>query len=78
MDDATGRTTRGIGWLLLVGGGVAVLGFGLYELLLAEMDAPLLKWGLIAFYLGWGVLLLSVLRQHLVARKTDRYRDVEI
>lgn len=78
MDDATGRTTRGIGWLLLIGGGVVVLGFALYELLLAETDAPLLKWGLIAFYAGLGVLLLAVVRQRMLARKTDRYEDVEI
>lgn len=78
MDDVTARTTRGIGWLLLIGGGVAVLGFALYEFLLAETDAPLLKWGLIAFYVGWGVLLLAVIRQRIRERKTDRYKDVEI
>lgn len=78
MDDATGRATRGSGWLLLIGGGIAVLGFAIYEFLLAETDAPLLKWGLIAFYVGLGVLLLAVIRQRLLARKTDRYKDVEI
>ena len=78
MNDATARTTRGIGWLLLIGGGIAVLGFAIYEFLLAETDAPLLKWGLIAFYVGLGVLLLAVIRQRMLARKTDRYKDVEI
>lgn len=78
MDDATARTTRGIGWLLLIGGGVAVLGFVLYEFLLSQTDAPLLKWGLIAFYVGWGVLLLAVIRQRVLERRTDRYKDVEI
>lgn len=78
MDDATTRTTRGVGWLLLIGGGIAVLGFAIYEFLLAETDAPLLKWGLIAFYVGLGVLLLAVIRQRMLARKTDRYKDVEI
>ena len=78
MNEATARTTRGIGWLLLIGGGVAAVGYGLYEFVLAETDAPVLKWGLIAFYVGWGVLFLAVLRQRLLARKTDRYKDVEI
>ena len=78
QNDPTVRTTRGLGWLLLIGGGVAVLGFAIYEFLLAETDAPVLKWGLIAFYVGWGVLFLAVLRQRLLARKTDRYKDVEI
>lgn len=78
MNDATSRVTRGLGWLLLIGGGVAVLGYAFYEFLLAETEAPLLKWGLIAFYVGWGVLLLVVLRQRFLVRKTDRYKDVEI
>ena len=78
MDDATARTTRGVGWLLLIGGGIAVLGFALYEFLLAETDAPLLKWGVIAIYAGLGVLLLAAIRQRMLARKTDRYKDVEI
>ena len=78
MNDATARTTRGIGWLLLIGGGIAVLGFAIYEFLLAETDAPLLKWGLMAFYVGLGVLLVAVIRQRMLARKTDRYKDVEI
>ena len=31
-----------------------------------------------AFYLGWLGLFVSVLRQRLIERKTDRYKDVEI
>ena len=78
MNDATMRATRGLGWLLLIGGGVAVLGYAIYEFLLADTDAPILKWGLIVFYVGWGVLLVAVLRQRLLERKTDPYKDVEI
>lgn len=78
MNHAVARTARALGWLLLIGGGVAVTGYAIYAFLLAEMDAPLLKWGLAAFYAGWAVLLLVVLGQRLSARKTDRYKDVEI
>lgn len=78
MNHAAARTGRAVGWLLLIGGGVAVTGYAIYAFLLAEMDAPLLKWGLAAFYAGLGVLLLVVLGQRLSARKTDRYKDVEI
>jgi hypothetical protein len=31
-----------------------------------------------AVYLGLGALFASVLRQRLVERKTDKYKDVEI
>ena len=78
MDDSVARALRGIGWLLLIGGGAAAGGYGIFVFLLSDMDAPVLKWGLAAFYLGWIVLFLAVLRQRLIARKTDRYKDVEI
>jgi hypothetical protein len=31
-----------------------------------------------AIYLGLGALLVSVLRQRIIERKTDKYKDVEI
>ena len=64
-----------IGWILLATGLVvaAVLGFD------AFMQAPTLtKIILAGIYGGLGVLLLSVLRQRLIERKTDKYLDVEI
>ena len=64
-----------IGWVLLATGLVvaAVLGFD------AFMQAPTLaKIILAGIYGGLGVLLLSVLRQRLIERKTDKYLDVEI
>ena len=78
MSDSTVRTSRGIGWLLLVGGilaaaGIAVLTFltdpaiGLRDKLIAG-----------AIYGGLAFLFISVLRQRLVERKTDKYKDVEI
>ena len=78
MNDATVRTTRVLGWLLLVGGALALVGFGIYEWLLLENEPPVVKWGIAALYLGFAVLFLSVLRQRLIARKTDKYKDVEI
>ena len=77
MNDATARTTSGLGWLLLIGGVVAVLGYAGYEWLLAD-TTPLVKWGVAAIYSGLGALLLGVLRQRWIARKSDRYKDVEI
>ena len=77
MNDATARATSGIGWLLLIGGAVAVVGYAGYEWLLAD-TVPVVKWGVAAFYTGLGTLLLGVLRQRWIARKTDRYKDVEI
>ena len=78
MDKAVDRTVRGIGWLLLGGAALVLVGYAGYEFVLAETEAPLVKWAGGALYVGLAVLLLSVLRQRLAARKKDPYKDVEI
>ena len=77
-EGAATRTGRIVGWLLVIGGALVLVGYAGYELLVAEVDVPLIKWGVVALYGGLGVLLLVVLRQRWVARKTDKYKDVEI
>lgn len=78
MDNAFERTASGIGWILVVGAVFVLAGYAGYEFLLADVEPPMVKWAVGALYLGFAVLLLSVLRQRLKARKTDRYKDVEI
>ena len=78
MNDGATQVTRGIGWLLFLAGVLAIGGVGLYEFVI-DSSVPLhikLISGLI--WSGLGVLLLSVLRQRLIERKTDKYKDVEI
>ena len=78
MDDTGVKLSRGIGWLLLIAaaiviGGIVVLGF---------LTDPGIEWFwkllISAFYLGLTGLLVSVLRQRLIERKTDKYKDVDI
>ena len=78
MDNAFERTASGIGWVLVVGAVFVLVGYAGYEFLLADVEPPMVKWAVGALYLGLAVLLLSVLRQRLKARKTDKYKDVEI
>lgn len=78
MKDTTVRTTRVIGWLLFVVGLLAIGGVGLWAFV-TEPGMPLgMKLILVAIYGGLAVLLFSVLRQRLIERKTDKYKDVEI
>ena len=64
-----------IGWVLLAVGLVVVAGLGFQ----AFLEAPtLVKVLLVGIYGGLGLLLVSVLRQRLIERKTDKYLDVEI
>ena len=77
MADTTVGITRGLGWLLLVGGVLVLGGVAIYALAIDD-GAPLhIKLGVGALYGGLALLLLSVLRQQLIARKTDKYKDVQ-
>jgi len=77
--DVTARTSRGIGWLALIGGLLLAAGFAIYEFV-KELDSmsPLSILIIGGIYGGLLLLFVSVLRQRLVERKTDRYKDVEI
>ena len=72
------KPVRLLGWLLLIGGGLTMAGFVAWALV-ADADTPLLlSLAVFAIYGGLGLVLLSVLRQRLVERKTDKYRDVQL
>ncbi len=78
MADSTTDLARGLGWLLLLGGALVLGGFAIYSLVI-DREAPLyIKLGVGGIYGGLALLLLSVLRQRLTARKTDKYKDVQI
>jgi hypothetical protein len=78
MNDPTVQTTRGIGWLLFIAGLLVIAGIGLVGFILSDEIPIGLKLTLIAIYGGLATLLYSVLRQRLIERKTDKYKDVEI
>ncbi len=78
MDDATVRTSRGIGWLLILGGVLVAMGIGVYEFVIDSSLGLVEKLIAGAIYGGFVVLFFSVLRQRLIERKTDKYKDVEI
>jgi len=78
MDESGVALARGLGWLLLIGAGVVIGAIAIFHFL---ADPGLgAGWKLLigAFYLGWLALFVSVLRQRLIERRTDRYKDVEI
>ena len=78
MNDTTVRTTRGIGWLLLTGGILIALGIGIVSFLFNSSTGLFEKLIVSAIYGGLALLFYSVLRQRLIERKTDKYKDVEI
>ena len=79
MDDTSVKATRGIGWLLVIGGVLVAAGFAVYEVLTNFSSWGLMEKLIVGGLYGGGLLLfISVLRQRLIERKKDRYKDVEI
>ena len=78
MNDTTVRTTRGIGWLLFVGAMMIIAAIGIYEFVIDSSINTFMKLLIGGMYLGLALLFVSVLRQRLIERKTDKYKDVEI
>jgi len=78
MDDTTVKVSRGIGWLLFIGGLLIIAGFGIYQFIIDSTIELGVKLVISAVYVGMGALFVSVLRQRLIERKSDKYKDVEI
>ncbi len=78
MDDTAVKASRSIGWLLLIGFALAGAGFGIYEFVINSSMTLLEKFLVGGVYLGLALLFFSVVRQRLIERKTDKYKDVEI
>lgn len=72
------RTSRGFGWLLGIGGSLLLVGYGAYEFATDETTEALVKIGVAGGAGGVLLLLVSVLTDRLRARKTDKYKDVEL
>lgn len=78
MNDSGVTLSRGLGWLALIGAGVVIGAVGVFEFLTDPGLGAGWKVLFSIFYLGWLGLFISVLRQRLIERRTDRYKDVEI
>ncbi len=78
MNDVTVKATRSIGWLLLIGAALVCGAIGIYEFVFASSMSIFEKLLIGAGYGGLVLLFISVLRQRLIERKTDKYKDVEI
>lgn len=78
LDDTAVQFSRGLGWLLLIGGALALGAILLLTIIKDPTVSMQAKVVLGAFYAGGAALFISVLRQRLLERKTDKYKDVEI
>ncbi|MBW7997206.1 MAG: hypothetical protein FVQ81_11685 [Candidatus Glassbacteria bacterium] len=74
------RLERGVGWILLSVGAIILIAYGAWHFVrdfLLDPEVPLLmRTGVSAALLGAIVLLVSVLRERLFARKKERYEEI--
>ena len=78
MNEPTVEVTRGIGWILFILGVLGISGIAIYEFVIDTGIETHIKVITSLVWLGLGALLVSVLRQRLIERKSDKYKDVEI
>ena len=71
------KTTRGLAWLLWVGGAVVLVAYGLYELIRDPSINVIEHVGILALILGSVLLFVTVLIERIGSYKADRYKDVE-
>jgi len=76
------RLERGVGWILLSLGAIIVLSLGALEMvqeMLADQQlSPYMKFAVISLVIGGVTLFVSVFRERLSVRKSDKYsREVE-
>lgn len=78
MDDNPVKASRGIGWLLIIVGCLLAGGVFVYDFITHASMSPMEKLIVVSLYGGALFLFVSVLRQRLIERKSDKYKDVEI
>jgi len=78
MNDLTSKSLQGIAWFALSAGLAMIIAFTVYAF---WIDTSMPWYHKLAMSLIWGGgigLFVSVLRQRLIARKTDKYRRVKL
>ena len=80
-NDIYNRLERGLGWIFVSIGAIILIAFGAWELFdkfLMDSSQPLLlRFGFGIVIIGLIILLVSILRERLFARKHERYEEVE-
>jgi ferric-dicitrate binding protein FerR (iron transport regulator) len=75
------RIERGLGWILTSIGAMIVLFYGAYKAVQSILADTELQWfvkaGILAMLGGMVILLVSVLREKLFTRKTDKYKEIQ-
>ncbi len=78
LDNVYNRLERRTGWILTMIGAAGLAALAMYFIAVLPWAPPPVKWFTEIALAGLAVLFVSVLRQRLAMRKTDRYsRDIK-
>lgn len=76
------RLERGIGWVLMSIGAIILLCYGAYQLFEGIFTSPevslVIKIGVAVGGAGLIILLISIVREVIFARKKERYKEVKL
>lgn len=76
------RLERGIGWVLMSIGAILLICYGAYRLLEGVFSSPeislVVKIGIAVGGAGVIILLVSIVREVMFARKKERYKEVKL
>jgi hypothetical protein len=75
--DRATRIVPRLSWILLSVGVFLLYGYGIYDFMTDTSEPILVRLALVGIGLGFLILFLYVLRQRLIARRTDRYKDIQ-
>ena len=78
MTDLPAKASRGIGWILFIAGFITLVSVAIWEFAVDDNTALHVKLAVGGIWFGLLFLFLSVLRQRIVSRKTDKYKEVQI
>jgi hypothetical protein len=75
------KIERGFSWIFISIGAIIILTFVTWNALLTLLNdtemSTFLKTGIFIFIIGMVVLLVSIIREKLMVRKVDKYREVD-
>lgn len=74
------RLERGIAWILISLGTTIILVYGGFKLVESIIEDPTLGWvlkvAILALIIGFALLFVSVLRERIFIRKSDKYKEI--
>jgi len=69
--------TRGISWLLILVGIAIIVGFAIYQFIQEPGVEAIVRVAIFALFIGFFLLLVSILIERLKEYKTDKYKEID-